>query len=29
MVSILFPLGMYAIFVFALGISLPRGILPI
>lgn len=28
-VSILFPLGMYAIFVFALGISLPRGILPI
>lgn len=28
-VSILFPLGMYVIFVFALGISLPRGILPI
>ncbi|ANU22181.1 tripartite tricarboxylate transporter TctB family protein [Planococcus donghaensis] len=28
-VSILFPLGMYVIFVFALGISLPKGILPI
>lgn len=28
-VSILFPLGMYVIFVFALGISLPSGILPI
>ncbi|RLQ90371.1 tripartite tricarboxylate transporter TctB family protein [Planomicrobium sp. Y74] len=28
-VSILFPLGMYIIFVFALGISLPNGILPI
>lgn len=28
-VSILFPLGMYVIFVFALGISLPNGILPI
>lgn len=28
-VSILFPLGMYIIFVFALGISLPSGILPL
>ncbi|QHJ70289.1 tripartite tricarboxylate transporter TctB family protein [Planococcus halotolerans] len=28
-VSILFPLGMYVIFVFALGIALPSGILPI
>lgn len=28
-VSILFPLGMYIIFVFALGISLPGGILPL
>lgn len=29
LVSLLFPIVMYAIFVFALGIVLPRGILPI
>lgn len=28
LVSLLFPIVMYAIFVFALGIVLPRGILP-
>ncbi|MBT2582716.1 tripartite tricarboxylate transporter TctB family protein [Planococcus sp. ISL-109] len=29
LVSLLFPIVMYAIFVFALGINLPRGILPL